>query len=112
MHRRESFVGGLPPPGPNCLEETPVIPPLLLRWCLPMKTQYAVHVFEARTEPRPTDAGDPTRIVREVLVSVTTDDSARVAELAYAAAAEAWPTVHPGRVPEHFGTLILERRAA
>jgi hypothetical protein len=85
---------------------------MLLPSCLRMKTRYEVHVFEARRAPRPTDPGDPTPIVRDVLVSVTTDDSAQVAELAYAAAAEAWPTVHPGGVPEHFGTLILERRAA
>lgn len=70
-----------------------------------VETRYSVHVFEVFAEG---ESAAP-RAHRDIVVSVTTDSPTAVDELARAAAARAWPSVHHDALPENIGTEIIAR---
>jgi hypothetical protein len=73
-----------------------------------METNYTVHVFEV-FEVRPVAPNEPTPVIRDVVVSVTTDSPGKIEDLARAAAIEAWPSAHSGDVPESFGVKVIDQ---
>ena len=69
-----------------------------------MRTRYSGHVFVLEPGLAP---GQPRGVVRDVVVSVTTDKPGAVDRLARAAAAKAWPRFHAVEMPANVGTEVI-----